>query len=414
MTRGRIHTPLTCEECRASMHDFVMENLGAEMTGRIRGHLKQCQECEEVFADELERALTDGDIAMMEVPESLPPFPAEELFYALKQATYAEPAEVFISYQDEDRAEVMELVKLLEDAGVSLWLDLQKPEAPSGYGLELTRRIEECKAFMLICTEASMRSQEVRREIQIAWQYEKSFLPLLLGYIPQRFQKHVSQWLSSWNGIAVEDQSPEEYMPSIMHALTAVGVKHAYQGDISSQNARETIPARLKAGFHRLVAMAGFTSHLLTVPVPVSGGLESGVRSHQSAEGSEISQHTQVRVLIESDRSGHLLLLSTLPSGETICLCPSRYAPETQIHPGRNYVPQAGSAPDYLDVKPGEETLLAVISDMPLGFHWMPVDVSDRTQRLGSEDMEALMAKLRELDPGGWSVLSTSFDVAEG
>jgi hypothetical protein len=122
---------------------------------------------------------------------------------------------------------------------------------------------------------------------------------------------------------------------------------------------------------------------------------------------------SRVRLAIESDCEGHLLLLDEGPEGIIYCLCPSHFAPDTRLHPGCNLLPQRGARYDSFVVtgKPGREHLLAIVSDEPLGLEWLPDNSRNPARVLSRDDVGTLLARLRGLDDHRWTALSTYFDV---
>ena len=120
-----------------------------------------------------------------------------------------------------------------------------------------------------------------------------------------------------------------------------------------------------------------------------------------------------MRLSVESERAGHLLLLDEGPEGILYCLCPSHFAPDTRLREGYNELPQARSRYDSFVVtgQPGREHLLAIVSDAPLGLEWLPDNPRSPARVLSREDVSALLARLRGLDGHRWTALSTYFDV---
>jgi hypothetical protein len=118
-------------------------------------------------------------------------------------------------------------------------------------------------------------------------------------------------------------------------------------------------------------------------------------------------------VAIESDREGHLLLLDEGPEGIIYCLCPSWFAPDTRILPGRNIMPQEKSRYDSFVItgKPGREQLLAIVTDGPLGLDWVPTDTMVPARVLNRADIDTLLTQLHGLEGNQWMALSTYFDV---
>lgn len=89
-------------------------------------------------------------------------------------------AEVFISYASADRDRVLPIANRLTVAGVSVWLDRYKIEGAARWAEEIVRGIEACKVFLLMCSDASMRSWAVKQELQLAGECQKRLLPLII------------------------------------------------------------------------------------------------------------------------------------------------------------------------------------------------------------------------------------------
>ncbi len=122
---------------------------------------------------------------------------------------------------------------------------------------------------------------------------------------------------------------------------------------------------------------------------------------------------SRVQLNLETDRRGHLLLLDRGPEGIVYCLCPSLFAPCTQLVPGRHVLPQPESPHDsfFISGHPGREELLAIYTDEPLRFGWMHHSQETPAPVLHSNDIESLLNRLRDLQADQWTVLATYFDV---
>ena len=119
MTKRRIwDKPLTCEDCQTLLPSFIAKELSAELMGRMRGHLSICDVCDEALADALGNALDSGEIPLTEVPETIPPFPARKVFYALRSAQFIGP--VWESVKDQVETWAEDLRRMLA-AAIFLW-----------------------------------------------------------------------------------------------------------------------------------------------------------------------------------------------------------------------------------------------------------------------------------------------------
>lgn len=98
----------------------------------------------------------------------------------------------FISYNTEDSARIIPIVRIMHDSGVPFWYD---------YGLEYGREwetqiamhIEECEAVLMFVTQALFQKEKsyVRKEYEEAVIYKKKIIPVFLDKIdPATLPKH--------------------------------------------------------------------------------------------------------------------------------------------------------------------------------------------------------------------------------
>ena len=74
---------------------------------------------------------------------------------------------------------------------------------------------------------------------------------------------------------------------------------------------------------------------------------------------------------------------------------------------------EAGCEPFVLTGIPGRESVLAILTDEPLGLDWMPPDTSVPARVLDDRDILELETKLGHLQPGQWTALATDFEVVD-
>jgi hypothetical protein len=136
-----------------------------------------------------------------------------------------------------------------------------------------------------------------------------------------------------------------------------------------------------------------------------------GAPQENLTHGFPLGSH--MRLVLESDRQGHLLLLDEGPEGKIYCLCPSFFAPDTFLPRGRSVYPQAQARVEsfVLTGVPGREELLAIITDEPLELGWMPPMPRVPARVLAADDVATLLDRLRALPAGTWTALATWFDV---
>jgi hypothetical protein len=355
------------------------------------------------------------------------------------------PPEVFISYAQRDFDKVRHIADELATLGVNFWLDREAIEGGTNYALAISRGIKQSRVVILMCTDASLRSRNVNKEIMLAWRYERPYLPLLLE--PVSYPEQVEYFLEGCQWIEVLDRPAAEWLPRVQRALNFMGVgaapppssaqtqavlmDNATVQDAPSRPDSQSTPTQpfdggpgfvmgSRADLASLRALASFTDRVWPVParsLPRDNHARTAFRGLGAPQPDAQHGHrlgSRLGLAIESERDGHLLLLDEGPEGIVYCLCPSWFAPDTRIPKGRSYLPQAGAHYESFQVSgvPGREQLLAIIADQPLApADWMPHDLRTPARVLDAADIELLLAQLRQLDPTIWAAFATYFDV---
>ncbi len=106
-----------------------------------------------------------------------------------------------------------------------------------------------------------------------------------------------------------------------------------------------------------------------------------------------------VRFEIALDTQGYLLLLQKGTSGKFWCFCPSCFAPQPQLSPGKTILPQEGSPMPSLEIEgdPGTEQILAVITQKEPNLSWLPQG-SDNPLELTESHLTELLEFVNELE----------------
>ena len=86
--------------------------------------------------------------------------------------------QIFISYKAEERKKAEQLRRNIEDAGFSCWMAPLSIPGGSSYAAEIENAIRNCKALVLLFSEAAMRSKWVEKEVDRAINQDKQILPL--------------------------------------------------------------------------------------------------------------------------------------------------------------------------------------------------------------------------------------------
>jgi len=332
----------------------------------------------------------------------------------MRQPSEAEQKQAFISYASADHARVLPVVTELEKAGVPIWVD--RREIRSNYGEEIVRAIRDCKILVLMCSDASVRSRNVKAEILLAWKFGKPYLPLLLEQVS--YPDQILYWLEGWQWVEVLHRPAAEWLPPALRALNYAGVR-CDESLLAVGGADSCVePTPTECTLRGLRAVAKLTDQLWPVQADLFGRGRSvtqvrGLGAPQDGLQRGYALGSRVCLILESDRQGHLLLLDEGPEGITYSLCPSWFAPDTLVRPGRNCLPQRDSRYAAFTVtgKAGREHLLAVITDEPMGLDWMPLRPETPARALCQADVQIVLAKLRAIDGHRWTALSTYFDV---
>lgn len=316
--------------------------------------------------------------------------------------------EVFISYSSRDMDRVIALAQILEEAGLTVWRDQKRILGGQNFGPEIVAGIKAAKVLLLVCSQASLASKNVKQEIQLAWNYDTPYLPLLLERVS--YPEQVEYWLSGTQWIAAFDHPEEIWTPRLLTALRFMLGK-------AGRASAPPSPTRPEGMLDHLLSMARFGDNLWPARFDPQVGHSSRLRDlgeipdevqHRFALGEKI----QLR--LESDQDGYLTLLDFGPSGTVYCLSPSVFVPDPFIRAGTTILPNPTARITAFTVtgKLGREHLLAIITRQPPPFDWRPA------QRLGArkltpEELTLLVDHLRALPADHWLGFASYFEVTD-
>lgn len=113
---------------------------------------------------------------------------------------------VFISYSSREIEMANQVKHVLETNGVSCWMAPQSIPAGNDYGMEIPKAIEKCKAFLLLLSDASQKSNWVPKEVGLAIGKGKIVVPFQIdnATISDAFNFYLtnSQRISAYNRMA--------------------------------------------------------------------------------------------------------------------------------------------------------------------------------------------------------------------
>ena len=105
------------------------------------------------------------------------------------QAAGPDQPQVFVSYARKDAGPVGEIIRLLEDSGVSIWRDSERILGGQYFGEEIVNAIAHSQVLMVMCSPHSFESDNVFREVALTWDYHKRYLPVWLTASRWRFRR---------------------------------------------------------------------------------------------------------------------------------------------------------------------------------------------------------------------------------
>jgi tetratricopeptide (TPR) repeat protein len=89
-------------------------------------------------------------------------------------------ARLFISYAHADSVIVKDISKVLQEAGHEVWIDRHDIQGGTLWGSEIAKAIIACDALLLFLSTESVSSDDVRREVDIAFEEKRKILPIML------------------------------------------------------------------------------------------------------------------------------------------------------------------------------------------------------------------------------------------
>lgn len=93
-------------------------------------------------------------------------------------------ADVFISYSSKEQKQVDTLVAVLEKNGVKCWISTRDVPKGASHAEVIPGKIKECRFFLLAVTQNAIDSEQVKSEIDIAFDEKKVIIPFMLKNVP--------------------------------------------------------------------------------------------------------------------------------------------------------------------------------------------------------------------------------------
>lgn len=137
---------------------------------------------------------------------------------------------------------------------------------------------------------------------------------------------------------------------------------------------RHLIPLTCDQLWQQLWETATPTDKLKPVLLKSLPNLEMGEAEMTEEDSFSFRLNSKIRLEVNLDSAGYLLLLEKGTSGKMWCLCPSGFAPEPKHSGGWVRLPQASSRHKYFKLtgSPGQEEIVAVITKDVPRLDWLP------------------------------------------
>ena len=148
---------------------------------------------------------------------------------------------VFLSYSRSDRAFVDRLADDLGVAGIEVWCDVDALRGGEEWRTKIVDAIEQSDVFLLFVSPASMRSDNVRRELTVAEEEDKQVVPVLLENtsIPADFRYSLA-------GVQYTDTTAMDYDEAFAAVRDALTDDSATEVSPAPPSPRDTTPARMR------------------------------------------------------------------------------------------------------------------------------------------------------------------------
>jgi adenylate cyclase len=95
-------------------------------------------------------------------------------------------SDIFISYSSKDRERANAFAEGLRSAGYSVWMDTSGIDGAANWSKEIAGALELCLLVCVLLSEHSLASSNVAKELGVAAELEKHFLPVELDHVKLR------------------------------------------------------------------------------------------------------------------------------------------------------------------------------------------------------------------------------------
>jgi predicted ATPase len=139
---------------------------------------------------------------------------------------------VFLSYASVDRSRTEAIAHALEEAGIRVWMDRSDIAGGEFWAAEIANAIQGCALLLVVCSPGSVSSRNVRQELQLAWDFDRPILPLMLE--PVAFPPEVAYFLHGRQWIELDGVQDTAWLEQVNVALTG--------GALGRESSESTLP----------------------------------------------------------------------------------------------------------------------------------------------------------------------------
>jgi hypothetical protein len=126
---------------------------------------------------------------------------------------------VFISYSRRDREVVDSIARSMKAEGLGVWIDRQAIQPGNTWRVQIVQAIDTCDAFVLMLSLASVASDNVRKEIDLAQDAGRTIFAVMLE--PVRLPAEIRYQLAGLQFIAVQMLGLDEAVHRLLQAVRA-------------------------------------------------------------------------------------------------------------------------------------------------------------------------------------------------
>ena len=148
----------------------------------------------------------------------------------------------FISYAAKDRERVALLVEGLQQAGVSVWIDMDGIEVAAMWSREIVSAIRECKVLLLSISTHSTESENVVKELALASERKKPIIPIYLE--PAVIPETMEYQLAGIQRVEFFEGREDLALQAVIRALSKLGVTVADEASAAAAGSLKYRSAR--------------------------------------------------------------------------------------------------------------------------------------------------------------------------